>query len=150
MIGDGKIKLKNLVIGLICLLLASCGTQSEFEKLISENKDFSLAIVNGIVVDGTGQRPYAADLLVSGDEIVFIGKVEIEKINAEKIIDADGKIVTPGFIDVHAHGDPLANTSFENFLATGVTTILLGQDGSHPSKKFRFWAMSSYATSPSA
>jgi N-acyl-D-aspartate/D-glutamate deacylase len=47
-------------------------------------------------------------------------------------IDAAGKTVTPGFIDLHSHGDPLETPAMENFLAMGVTTISLGQDGSSP------------------
>ena len=47
-------------------------------------------------------------------------------------IDAYDKAVTPGFIDLHAHGNPLETPQLENFLAMGVTTIVLGQDGSSP------------------
>ena len=43
-----------------------------------------------------------------------------------------GRTVAPGFIDLHSHGDPLATPAMENFLAMGVTTITLGQDGSSP------------------
>ncbi len=48
------------------------------------------------------------------------------------VIDAKGRVVAPGFIDPHSHGDPLVTPAFENFLAQGVTTITLGQDGSSP------------------
>jgi N-acyl-D-aspartate/D-glutamate deacylase len=48
------------------------------------------------------------------------------------IIDAKQRIVAPGFIDLHAHGSPLKTPAFENFLAMGVTTITLGQDGDSP------------------
>jgi N-acyl-D-amino-acid deacylase len=55
----------------------------------------------------------------------------------EQVIDAAGKIVAPGFIDAHAHGNPLSedNKVFHNFLAMGVTTICLGQDGSSPRRE---------------
>ena len=43
-------------------------------------------------------------------------------------IDANGRTLAPGFIDLHTHGDPIEK-SFENFLAMGVTTVVLGQDG---------------------
>ncbi|MEX2473486.1 MAG: amidohydrolase family protein, partial [Gemmatimonadota bacterium] len=46
--------------------------------------------------------------------------------------DATGLVVAPGFIDLHAHGDPTETPDFANFLAQGVTTIVLGQDGSSP------------------
>src|SRR6185295_13412095 len=61
------------------------------------------------------------------DTIAFVGKVP-EGIKARRVIDATGKIVAPGFIDAHAHGDPLKE-SFANFLGQGITTVVLGQDG---------------------
>ena len=49
---------------------------------------------------------------------------------SDVIIEGSGKVITPGFIDPHAHGDPLSTPEFNNFIAQGVTTIVLGQDGS--------------------
>ena len=48
-------------------------------------------------------------------------------------------MVTPGFIDAHAHGDPFETGDFQNFLAMGVTTICLGQDGNSPMKLLDGW-----------
>ena len=73
-----------------------------------------------------------ADLLVHDGRIAFIGPVDRDTVVIHDFFDATGLIVTPGFIDAHAHGDPLREPSFHNFLAMGVTTILLGQDGSSP------------------
>jgi N-acyl-D-aspartate/D-glutamate deacylase len=56
--------------------------------------------------------------------------VDPASIKAEKVVNARQKIITPGFIDAHAHGDPLRTPDFENFLRMGVTSICLGQDGS--------------------
>ncbi|TVQ15814.1 MAG: N-acyl-D-amino acid deacylase [Balneolaceae bacterium] len=75
---------------------------------------------------------YAADVLVRDGEIVYTGQTDLNRTNATTVIDAAGKVVTPGFIDLHAHGDPLQTPDFENFLAMGVTTIVLGQDGTSP------------------
>ena len=47
-------------------------------------------------------------------------------------IDASGRVVAPGFIDAHSHGNPLSTPEFDNFLHMGVTTITLGQDGRSP------------------
>lgn len=89
---------------------------------------YDLWIRNGTVIDGTGRERFAADVLVKGDTIAFVGKVAPDRIMARRIVDASGKMVTPGFIDAHSHGDPLSD-SFVNFLAQGVTTVVLGQDG---------------------
>jgi len=88
---------------------------------------YDVLIRNGTIVDGTGWPRYSADVLVKADTIAFVGKVP-EGIKARRVIDATGKIVAPGFIDAHAHGDPLKE-SFANFLGQGITTVVLGQDG---------------------
>lgn len=89
-------------------------------------------ISGGTIVDGTGEAAYRADILIRGDSIGYIGAVNADTIHAEHTVDASGKIVSPGFIDVHAHGNPLKTPKFRNFLAMGVTTITLGLDGSSP------------------
>lgn len=89
-------------------------------------------ITGGSIVDGTGTEIYHADVLIRADTIGFIGEIDADTIKAASTIDASGKIVSPGFIDVHAHGNPLKTPEFRNFLAMGVTTIVLGQDGSSP------------------
>ena len=106
-----------------------------------ENNDleFDVLIKNGKIIDGSGSASYDADILIKEDYIAFIGQVDTSKINALKIIDAKGKVVTPGFIDTHAHGNPLETPAFENFLAMGVTTICLGQDGSSPAGNIKEW-----------
>ena len=94
--------------------------------------DYDLFIRNGLVIDGTGTPGYPADVLVRGDRIVRIGRIDPQTVHAAHVIDASGKVVTPGFIDAHSHGDPLATPALENFLAMGVTTICIGQDGESP------------------
>ncbi|HMQ63839.1 MAG TPA: amidohydrolase family protein [Flavilitoribacter sp.] len=119
---------------LALLILAGCGPQNpEFSRLLKENgNQFDLLIRNGLVLNGIDSLPDNADILIRGDEILYIGPVDTSKIEVERIIDAAGKYVTPGFIDTHAHGDPLETPEFANFLAMGVTTICLGQDGDSP------------------
>lgn len=96
-------------------------------------------IHGGTVVDGTGESAYEADLLIRADTIGFIGEVDADTLRTENRVDASGKIVTPGFVDVHAHGNPLEHPEFQNFLAMGVTTILLGQDGTSPAADMNSW-----------
>lgn len=86
----------------------------------------------GTIADGTGNELYRADILILADTIAFIGDVDADTIQVKNHTDATGNIISPGFIDVHAHGNPIRTPEFKNFLAMGVTTILLGQDGSSP------------------
>lgn len=112
----------------------SCGSHhSAFDTLISEDNSFEISIMNGLILDGSGSEAFDSDLLIRNGKIVFIGEVDPDRIDVERVIDAEGKMVSPGFIDVHAHGNPLSEVSFKSFLANGTTTILLGQDGYHPS-----------------
>ncbi|WP_417450936.1 serine hydrolase [Kordiimonas sp.] len=97
-----------------------------------------LLITNAKIVDGTGAEAFSGDVLVENGVIKHIyapGKgperAENQK-GAGRSIDAAGRVLAPGFIDLHTHGDPQAQ-SFENFLAMGVTTVTLGMDGSSDS-----------------
>jgi N-acyl-D-amino-acid deacylase len=71
-------------------------------------------------------------VLIRGDRIAYVGPVDQAQQATAKTIDATNLVVTPGFIDAHAHGDPTETPDFDNFLAMGVTTICLGQDGESP------------------
>ncbi|MET0308312.1 MAG: amidohydrolase family protein [Sphingomonas sp.] len=85
-----------------------------------------------LLVDGTGAPPRLADVLVTGDRIARIAPpADRTSASAARIVAGEGRILAPGFIDMHSHGDPLED-SYESFLAMGVTTITLGQDGSGP------------------
>jgi len=95
----------------------------------SAKENYDILIKNGTVIDGTGRSGFSADVLVKDDKIITIGDVDISTINVDLIIDAKGKIVSPGFIDSHAHGNPIKTPEFNNFSGMGVTTIFLGQDG---------------------
>jgi N-acyl-D-aspartate/D-glutamate deacylase len=106
----------------IALTLAASVTRADVATV------YDVWIRNGTVVDGTGSAPTQADVLVYSDKIVLVGAVDAGKIKAKSTIDARGKWVVPGFIDTHAHGDA-TEQSFVNFLAQGITTVVLGQDG---------------------
>ena len=114
----------------VCLLTISC--QQTPTKFLPEFPFIDLMITNGKVLDGLGNKAIAADILIVDDKIVFIGELLLNehdiKRRVKTTIDAKGRMVTPGFIDLHAHGSPLKTPKFENFLAMGITTITLGQD----------------------
>lgn len=84
------------------------------------------------LVDGTGAASSPADVLVNGDRIAAVVPAFSRiRLTATRVIEGDGRVLAPGFIDTHTHGDPLSD-SYEGFLAMGVTTITLGVDGSGP------------------
>jgi N-acyl-D-aspartate/D-glutamate deacylase len=87
-----------------------------------------LVIRGGTVIDGTGGAPRPADVAIDGDSIAAVGRVEA--IGAREI-DADGALVTPGFVDIHAHYDGQA--TWDHQLAPsswqGVTTVVMGNCG---------------------
>src|SRR5262245_9628325 len=67
-----------------------------------EPMSYDLVIRNGTVVDGTGAKRYRADVAIAGGKVAEIGKVTE---SAKRTIDADGLVVTPGFVDPHTHYD---------------------------------------------
>ena len=89
----------------------------------------TLIIRNGTIVDGTGAEPVEADLALAGDRIVGIGDFGAR--SAAEEIDARGKLVTPGFVDIHTHYDGQA--VWDKHMAPsawhGVTTAIMGNCG---------------------
>ncbi len=90
---------------------------------------FDVVIMGGTVVDGTGGPGYRADVGISGDTVGAIG--DLSKAETRRVIDATGMVVSPGFIDTHAHSDGalLVDPQHANGLRQGITTEILGQDG---------------------
>jgi N-acyl-D-amino-acid deacylase len=90
-------------------------------------------VLGGTIVDGAGNAAYVADIHIQGDTIVAIGAPP-EGHQCRRRIAAGGKIVTPGFIDIHSHADGhiLSRPGAESYLRQGVTTFIGGQDGSSP------------------
>src|SRR4051794_8047033 len=91
--------------------------------------EYDILIKGGLIVDGTGEPAYTADLGIKDQRIAAIAPTLGR--DASRIIEADGLVVTPGFIDPHTHYD--AQLLWDN-LATptssfGVTTIVIGNCG---------------------
>ena len=93
---------------------------------------YDLLVRGGRVVDGSGSPWYRADVGIVGDTIVAIGR-PLDG-SARRVLDAGGRIVSPGFIDIHTHANrglfdvPTA----DNYVRQGVTTVFAGQDGGSP------------------
>lgn len=109
------------------LCLAGCGQRTD--TAIPDD----LAITGARIIDGTGAPAYLGSVLVKDGRIRAIVREGEAVPDATRRIDAAGRVLAPGFIDLHGHGDPLED-SFENFLAMGVTSVVLGQDGRNPSQ----------------
>ena len=90
---------------------------------------YDLAVLNGKIVDGAGNPWYKADIGVVGGRIKSIGHLDWP---AKDRIDAEGLMVTPGFIDIHSHSDLelLINPLAESKIRQGVTTEVIGNCGS--------------------
>jgi N-acyl-D-aspartate/D-glutamate deacylase len=89
---------------------------------------YDLKIINGTIIDGTGNSRYKADIAIKDGIISEIGNI---KDDAKRIIDAKGGIITPGFVDLHTHYD--GQISWDSELKPssihGVTTIIMGSCG---------------------
>ena len=89
---------------------------------------FDTVIRGGTIVDGTGAAPFSGDVAITDGRIVEVGTVDG---SARREIDADGAVVTPGFIDLHTHydGQVTWDDALEPSATNGITTIVLGNCG---------------------
>ncbi|MES2523242.1 MAG: D-aminoacylase [Gemmatimonadota bacterium] len=102
-------------------------------RLDAQQPRYDLVITGGSVFDGSGSAVRRADVAITGDRIVLVSPRAIPRAQAKRTIDATGRIVSPGFIDLHAHLEPLLQLPLaESALRQGVTTALGGPDGGSP------------------
>ena len=117
------VRFPSLLTLAVALLAVPAGAQT-----------FDVVIVNGRVLDGSGNPFVYADVGILGDEIVALGN--LEGTSARRVIDADGQYVTPGFIGLHEHvagyfGPGILNghNRVENYTTQGFTTAVINTDG---------------------
>ncbi len=86
-----------------------------------------LVIRGGTIVDGTGSERFAGDVAIDGGRIAAVGG----RLDGDRVIDADGAIVTPGWVDVHTHYDGQAtwDDQLDPSFSNGVTTLVMGNCG---------------------
>jgi len=131
-----------LIVVCAAFILAACSPSADKEPsgVIRVEQLFS----GGLLYDGSGDKPYLADVGVSAGKIVFIGDAKEVGVTADDTIDATDLWVTPGFIDAHSHAalDPDYGRAALPFLYQGITTVVLGVDGigtSNVADQFQRW-----------
>jgi N-acyl-D-amino-acid deacylase len=124
-----------LLAAIVAGLAPAAGAQATQQR-------FDVLITGARVYDGTGNPWFYADVGVSGDRIVAVGK--LTGAQAARIIDATGKYILPGFIDLHSHADDGSSPrggfrdpdarrrAAPNLVMQGVTTVVVNQDGRSP------------------
>lgn len=92
----------------------------------------SLIIKNATIIDGSGKPAFRGDVQIKGDKITKIGNIKPKK--DDVVIDAGGKILAPGFIDIHNHseGGLVREGTATNQVSQGITTVMVGPDGGSP------------------
>ena len=114
----------GFIASFICLIVA--------DPALGQDRRFDILILNGQVVDGTGNPWVYSDIGINDDEIVAMG--DLSAATGRQTIDATDLVVAPGFIDMHTHvddgfSDPERSANL-NYLIQGVTTVRPGADGS--------------------
>ena len=97
---------------------------------------YDYIIKNGKIIDGSGTPWFKSDIAILNNKIEKIAKLTED--NAKTIIDAEGLVVSPGFIDIHTHSDltVLVNGKSESKIRQGVTTEVIGNCGSSPAPAY--------------
>lgn len=108
---------------LLCSLLPSAGVQAQQKSLL---------IRGGTVIDGSGGKARRADVRLSGEKIVEIGRLKQNP--GEEVIEAAGLVVAPGFIDIHNHSEEglVSDPRAQSQILQGITTLAIGPDGGSP------------------
>lgn len=105
---------------LLAVLVLLCGPAGRAS-------DGTVLIRHALVVDGTGRPPVEASVRIAGDRIEAVG--DLAPREGERVIEAAGLALAPGFIDTHSHHDEDADPAQPALLSQGITTIVVGQDG---------------------
>ena len=119
---------------LVTIVLCLC-----FASIAQAQQPFDVLIVNGKVLDGSGNPWFYSDVGIRDGRVVAMGKLSGQA--AKRTIDAKGLMVSPGFIDIHSHADDTGSPrgtlrddnalarSAPNLVTQGITTVAVNQDG---------------------
>lgn len=97
---------------------------------VAQNEPFDVLVRGGQIIDGTGRAPFAGDVALRGARVAAMGS--LPQARARTIVDATGRYVTPGFIDVHSHAEEGLSGDLRHgqpVLAQGITTVVVNPDG---------------------
>jgi len=99
-------------------------------RLHAQGAAYDVLVRGGHIVDGTGNPWFAADVGIKNGRIVAVGR--LRNATASRVVDATGRVVAPGFIDLHTHSDIslLADGTAQSKVRQGVTLDVLGESTS--------------------
>jgi N-acyl-D-amino-acid deacylase len=114
-------------IGALLLAAACTGAGDDGQRAAA-----GTTITNVRIIDGTGAPGVMGAVRFVGDSIVAVG--DVEQVGGDSVIDGGGLVLAPGFIDTHSHhaGGLLETPEALGVVSQGITTIVAGNDGSHP------------------
>jgi len=120
----------RISVAAIVVTLSACSTPPRQAPAPS----FDVLITNAQIVDGSGGAPRSGSIAISGGKIAAVGEVNG---TAARTIDAKGRIVAPGFIDLHSHSDMtlITDGNGQSKIRQGVTTEVIGESGSVAPRK---------------
>ena len=122
------------LLGVVALVVLTTG--AAVPGALAQPVAVDVLLRGGRVVDGTGAVARVTDVGLRGDRIVFVGDAKARGVVATRTVDAAGLIVSPGFIDPHAHVlvdlQQPSTSRLDGYLMQGVTTVLTGNDGGGP------------------
>ena len=115
--------MRLIVLAAFLAVALGCGPQRSGGTAA---RPYDLVIRNGDVIDGTGAPMRRADVAIAGDRIVAIGNISA---GAARTIDASGRVVAPGFIDVQGQSGTslLTDGNGESHIRQGITTEIIGE-----------------------
>ena len=120
----------------LCALALSAVFLAAVPISAQDRGPFDILITGGHVIDGSGNPWFSADVGIRGGRIAAVG--DLAGASATRTIDARGKVVTPGFIDVHSHGsgglesEDARRRVAPNLVTQGITTVVVNPDGGGP------------------
>jgi N-acyl-D-amino-acid deacylase len=116
-------------------LVFSFFSTSLLTSAVAQGQSADVIIRGGAIYTGAVQPAFTGDVAISGDKIIYVGPTAKDRYSAKRVIEAQGKIVSPGFIDAHAHPDSFIRSGDQleranaPWLMQGASTLLIGVDG---------------------
>lgn len=129
-------RLARLAWAVLGAALYGVGVTDDSKAAGDASQPYDILIRGAEIIDGTGTPKRRADVGVRDGRIVFIG--DAAKAQARRVVEAEGRIVAPGFIDMHSHADTglvssdPVRRSAPNLVTQGITTVVANQDGWGP------------------